>query len=137
MAFTRSMWPTSGALTGSQRMHISNLLMLSDTQCKKKIKKWELGKSLNKKAACAMLRIRKRRHAEGKETEFTYKGHKVSQEKLERSRRRLKGWDKEDETNPGIQYFLAVSFQSFTKCGNRNPDVGGLFHSKKHCRRPS
>ncbi|PWW80100.1 hypothetical protein C7212DRAFT_273684 [Tuber magnatum] len=81
----------------------------NDTQCKKKIKKWELGKSLNRGAACAMLRIQKRRHTEGKETVFTYKGHKVSQEKLERSRRRLKDWDKEDETNPGIYIMFPQS----------------------------
>jgi len=98
------MWPTSGAPTRSQRMHASNFLVFSDTQCKKKIKKWDLGKSLNRGAACAMLRIQKRRHGQGKETRFTYKGHKVTQEKLERSRRRFKDWDKEDETNPGITF---------------------------------
>ncbi|RPA97238.1 TPR-like protein [Choiromyces venosus 120613-1] len=81
----------------------------NDTQCKKKIKKWELGKSLNRGAACAMLRIQKRRHEEGKETQFTYKGRIVTQEKLERSRRRLKDWDKEDETNPETPMWVGYS----------------------------
>lgn len=83
--------------------------MHSDTQCKKKIKKWNLGKNLNKAVAGAMLRIQKRRLAKGKATEFTYKGQKVNQERLERSRRRLKGWENEGEKTAGKRRGARVS----------------------------
>lgn len=61
----------------------------SEVQYKKKIKKWNLEKNLNKTTVLAMLRIKDKRKLAGKLTRFKHKRRPVGEDKLEHSRKRL------------------------------------------------
>ncbi|RPB09123.1 hypothetical protein P167DRAFT_324598 [Morchella conica CCBAS932] len=64
--------------------------LISETQYKNKIKKWKLGRYLDKNAVKNMARIQdKRAQSGGKKTAFKFHGIPVSEERLERSCRRL------------------------------------------------
>jgi hypothetical protein len=61
----------------------------SDTQYKKKIRKWGLEKNIGRGRMLAMLRIQDSRAAIGKKTVFKVNGRAVGADKLERSRKRF------------------------------------------------
>ncbi|KAF8243754.1 hypothetical protein K440DRAFT_663924 [Wilcoxina mikolae CBS 423.85] len=58
-------------------------------QYKTKLKAWKIEKSLPRRKVLPMIRKHDQRQAEGKRTVFTFHGQPVSNEKLERSRKRL------------------------------------------------
>ncbi|KAL7270213.1 hypothetical protein RUND412_007088 [Rhizina undulata] len=70
-----------------------------EVQCKKRISKWGLEKNVRKEHMKAMLRIQEKRALEGRKTAFKFNGRPVSEEKLVRSRKRLKL--REEPGSPG------------------------------------
>ncbi|KAF8533447.1 hypothetical protein BDD12DRAFT_898983 [Trichophaea hybrida] len=58
-------------------------------QYKTKLKEWKIEKRLPRRKVLPMIRKKDQRQAEGKQTEFMFHGQPVSNEKLERSRKRL------------------------------------------------
>lgn len=94
-------------MTSSQSMYIlcskfstKPNIRASQRQSKGAIKRWDLRKNLKTAKAAKMLRIKDKRGVEGKDTEFRFYGQPVSDQNLERARKRFKETDTERKSTP-------------------------------------